>query len=94
MIDRQVLDLVTGPVTRNRAEALRHTCDATQAPKLVVAVGDCDGGIFGASCAACGRVASVIPVDVAVPGCQPPPLEYLCGIDALLSAPSAQGVTA
>ena len=99
MIDRQVLDLVTGPVTRNRAEALRHTCDATPAPKLVVAVGDfgCDGGIFGASYATCGREANVIPVDVAVPGCQPPPLEYLCGILTAVRccrAPSAQGVTA
>jgi Ni,Fe-hydrogenase III small subunit len=98
VIDRQVLDLVTGPVTRNRAEALRHTCDATPAPKLVVAVGDCgcDGGIFGASYAACGREANVIPVDVAVPVC-PPPLENRRGILTAVRccrAPSAQGVTA
>jgi Ni,Fe-hydrogenase III small subunit len=48
----------------------------------VVAVGDCgcDGGIFGESYASCGGVASVIPVDVAVPGCPPPPLEILRGI--------------
>ena len=74
--------LVTGPVTRNMAEALRRTYDATPAPKLVVAVGDCgcDGGIFGESYATCGRVANVIPVDVAVPGCPPPPLEILRGI--------------
>mgnify|MGYP001157470676 CR=1 FL=1 len=92
MIDREVLDLVTGPVTRNRAEALRHTCDATPALKLVVAVGDCDGGIFGASCAVCGRVA-----DVAVPGCPPPLEKQLCGILTAVRccrAPSAQGVTA
>jgi Ni,Fe-hydrogenase III small subunit len=39
----------------------------------VVAVGDCGctGGIFGESYASCGRVANVIPVDVAVPGCPP-----------------------
>lgn len=74
--------LVTGPVTRNMAEALRRTYDATPAPKLVVAVGDCgcDGGIFGESYATCGRVANVIPVDIAVPGCPPPPLEILRGI--------------
>jgi Ni,Fe-hydrogenase III small subunit len=61
---------------------LRRTYDATPAPKLVVAVGDCgcDGGIFGESYASCGRVANVIPVDVAVPGCPPPPLEILRGI--------------
>ena len=74
--------LVTGPVSRHMELALRRTYDATPAPKLVVAVGDCgcDGGIFGTSYASCGRVANVIPVDVAVPGCPPPPIEILRGI--------------
>lgn len=74
--------LVTGPVSRNMEEALRRTFDATPEPKLVVAVGDCgcDGGIFGESYASCGRVANVIPVDVAVPGCPPPPIDILRGI--------------
>jgi len=74
--------LVTGPVSRHMELALRRTYDATPAPKLVVAVGDCgcDGGIFGESYASCGRVANVIPVDLAVPGCPPPPLEILRGI--------------
>ena len=74
--------LVTGPVTRNMELALRRTYDATPAPKLVVAIGDCGctGGIFGEGYASCGRVSNVIPVDVAVPGCPPPPLEILRGI--------------
>jgi Ni,Fe-hydrogenase III small subunit len=74
--------LVTGPVARNMEVALRRTYDATPAPKLVVAVGDCgcDGGLFGAGYASCGRVSNVIPVDVAVPGCPPPPLEILRAI--------------
>jgi Ni,Fe-hydrogenase III small subunit len=74
--------LVTGPVSRNMALALRRTYDATPAPKLVVAIGDCGctGGIFGESYASCGRVANVIPVDVTVPGCPPPPIEILRGI--------------
>jgi len=74
--------LVTGPVSRNMATALRRTFDATPEPKLVVAVGDCggDGGIFGESYASCGRVANVIPVDVVVPGCPPAPIEILRGI--------------
>jgi Ni,Fe-hydrogenase III small subunit len=74
--------LVTGPVTRNMAVALRRTYDATPAPKLVVAIGDCgcSGGIFGESYASCGRVSNVIPVDVTVPGCPPPPIEILRGI--------------
>ncbi|MCW5658268.1 MAG: formate hydrogenlyase [Burkholderiaceae bacterium] len=74
--------LVTGPVARNMELALRRTFDATPAPKLVVALGDCGctGGIFGEGYASCGRVANVIPVDVAVAGCPPPPIEILRGI--------------
>ena len=74
--------LVTGPVTRNMEEALRIAYEAMPEPKLVVAAGDCgcDGGIFGESYATCGGVASVIPVDVAVPGCPPTPVELLQGI--------------
>ena len=74
--------LVTGPVSRNMALALQRTYDATPEPKLVVAVGDCGatGGIFGETYASCGRVANVIPVDVTVPGCPPPPIEILRGI--------------
>jgi len=74
--------LVTGPVTRNMELALRRTYDATPAPKLVVAIGDCGctGGIFGEGYASRGRVANVIPVDVAVPGCPPPPLQIMRGI--------------
>jgi Ni,Fe-hydrogenase III small subunit len=74
--------LVTGPVSRHMEEALRRTYDATPAPKLVVAVGDCGctGGIFGEGYATRGKVANVIPVDAVVPGCPPPPLEILRGI--------------
>jgi len=74
--------LVTGPVSRHMAEALRRTYDATPEPRLVVAVGDCGctGGIFGESYASCGRISNVIPVDVEVPGCPPAPLEILRGI--------------
>jgi Ni,Fe-hydrogenase III small subunit len=74
--------LVTGPVSRHMEVALQRTWHATPGPKLVVAVGDCGctGGIFGESYASCGKVSNVIPVDVAVPGCPPPPLDLLRGI--------------
>ena len=74
--------LVTGPVSRHMEAALRRTYEATPEPRLVVAVGDCgaSGGIFGESYASCGRVANVIPVDLVVPGCPPPPIEILRGI--------------
>jgi len=79
--------LVTGPVSRNMERALRIAYEAMPDPKLVVAVGDCgrDGGLFGESYATCGGVAKVIPVDVAVPGCPPPPLDILTGILTAIS---------
>jgi Ni,Fe-hydrogenase III small subunit len=80
--------LVTGPVSRNMEQALRRTYEAMPGPKLVVAVGDCgcDGGVFGENYASRGRVANLIPVDVAVPGCPPPPAAI---IQAILTAVSA-----
>ncbi len=74
--------LVTGPVSRHMEIALKRTYDATPNPKLVVALGDCgkDGGIFGESYASCGGISKVLPVDVIVPGCPPPPLAILQGI--------------
>ena len=87
--------LVTGPVSRHMEEALRRTYDATPEPKLVIAVGDCgcSGGIFGESYASCGKVANVIPVDAAVPGCPPPPLEILRAILGAVRKPPPAGGT-
>ncbi len=78
--------LVTGPVTKNMREALERTYRATPDPKWVVAVGDCarDGGLFAGSYACVGAVASVIPVDLHIPGCPPPPMRILRGLLALL----------
>src|SRR5256885_14331112 len=79
--------LVTGPVSKHMAIALRRTYDATPDPKLVVAVGDCGctGGIFGERYASLGRVANVLPVDVAVPGCPPTPTALLQGVVAAIT---------
>lgn len=78
--------LVTGPVTRNMAEALRRTWRATPDPKIVIAAGDCagDGGIFRGSYAVVGGVRDVVPVDALIPGCPPSPAALLAGLlDAL-----------
>jgi Ni,Fe-hydrogenase III small subunit len=83
--------LVTGPVTRNLEVALKRTYDATPEPKWVIAMGDCGcgcniaGGLFGENYATCGKVSSVIPVDVEVPGCPPTPIALLQGILAAVS---------
>src|ERR1039458_6319373 len=67
--------LVTGPVTRNMAEAVKATYEAVPAPKLVVAVGacGCSRAILTGSHAVVGAVDAVIPVDGYVPGCPPTP---------------------
>ena len=78
--------LVTGPVTKNMREALERTWAATPGPKWVVALGDCakDGGLFAGSRACVGGVASVIPVDLHVPGCPPTPRQILAALLTLL----------
>ena len=81
--------LVTGPVTRNMAVPLRKTYEATPAPKLVVAVGDCARtcGVFSGSYAVAGSVDQIIPVNVFVDGCPPEPADILRGILAALDRP-------
>jgi Ni,Fe-hydrogenase III small subunit len=74
--------LVTGPVTRNMAEPLRRTYEATPDPKIVIAIGECaiNCGVFKDSYAVVGGVDKVIPVNVFVPGCPPEPIDILRGI--------------
>jgi len=83
--------LVTGPATRNMREALERTWNAMPHPKWVVAAGDCaiDGGCFAGSYAVMGGVASVLPVDFAIPGCPPSPTALLAGLLALMASPPA-----
>jgi Ni,Fe-hydrogenase III small subunit len=84
--------LVTGPVTKNMREALERTYKATPSPKWVVAVGDCaaSGGYFAGSYAVVGGVSEVVPVDLHVPGCPPPPLDILKALLVLLEPKRAQ----
>jgi len=78
--------LVTGPVTWNMRQALERTYAATPSPKWVVALGDCAAncGVFAGSYACVGAVSDVIPVDLHIPGCPPPPLDILKGLLALV----------
>jgi Ni,Fe-hydrogenase III small subunit len=74
--------LVAGPVSDAMRLPLRKTYEAMPPPKRVIAIGACaiSGGVFGPSFAASGGVEEVIPVDVVVPGCPPPPLAILHGL--------------
>jgi len=87
--------MVTGPVTRNMAEALRRTYDAAPSPKWVVAVGDCarNGGCFAGSYAILGGVDTVVPVDLHIPGCPPEPVALLKGLIGLVSVSDGRTTT-
>lgn len=84
--------LVTGPVTKNMAEALKRTYDATPGPKWVVAAGACalDGGEFAGGYACVGGVGGVVPVDLHIPGCPPTPSALLEGLLALMAKAPAR----
>jgi Ni,Fe-hydrogenase III small subunit len=77
--------LVTGPVTRNMAVALRRTVEAVSQPRIVVAVGDCavNAGEFAGGYGVQGAVSDVVPVDVAVAGCPPEPAAIVAALRGL-----------
>jgi len=74
--------LVVGPVSENMRGPLIKTYEAMPTPKRVVAVGTCaiTGGVFGHTFMSAGGVASVLPVDLEIPGEPPPPLAILHGL--------------
>lgn len=79
--------MVAGPVTDHLRLPILKTYEAMPTPKRVLAIGTCalSGGIFGPSFACRSGLAELIPVDIGVPGCPPPPLAI---IHALLVAVS------
>ena len=78
--------VITGPVTGNMRLALEKTWEAIPPPRLVIAVGACaiSGGPFRGLPQVHDGAASVVPVDLYVPGCPPHPLTILDGLRRLL----------
>ncbi len=74
--------LVTGVVTRNMAEPLRATVDATPRPRWVIACGDCalNQGVFKGAYGVVGAVDDVVPVDVEIAGCPPEPGQIIAAL--------------
>ncbi len=80
--------LVTGPLTHAMRAAMEDAWTAMPDPKWVVAVGGCaiDGGLFAGSYAVEGGIGAVLPVDIAIPGCPPPPAAILTALLTLIRA--------
>lgn len=78
--------LVTGPVSENMREALLIAHAAVPAPKLVIAVGACaiSGGPYIDNAEVHNGCASLLPVDLFIPGCPPHPMTILDGLLRLL----------
>jgi Ni,Fe-hydrogenase III small subunit len=76
--------LVTGALSPEMEPILRQTYAAMPEPRRVVALGACaDGGCpLRRAPEAVRRLQQVVPVDVFVPGCPPPPAAVIAGLFA------------
>jgi len=83
--------VLTGPITRNMAQALQLCWDGMPDPKLVIAVGACaiSGSPFEDSTAIDREFLGRFAPSLFVPGCPPHPLSFVCGVLDLLGIPSA-----
>ncbi|HAF96079.1 MAG: hydrogenase [Elusimicrobia bacterium GWC2_51_8] len=81
--------LVTGPVSRNMALALKRTYEAMPEPKFVITCGDCalNGGAFKDSYYSIGEISKIVPVAAHIPGCPPHPLAILDSLLRLMGNP-------
>lgn len=77
---------ITGPVSENMKLALEKTYAAVPQPRIVIACGACavSGGPYIDHPEVHNGAASVVPVDLFVPGCPPHPLTILDGLLRLI----------
>lgn len=78
--------VITGPISRNMAEALQHCYDATPEPKIIILAGTdaISGGIFADSPAIDRSFLNHHTVDLYIPGNPPHPLTFINGVLKLL----------
>ncbi len=83
--------VLSGPLTRAMAEAVRLCWGALPPPQLVIAVGACaiSGGLYAESRELDRSFLADFPPALYVPGCPPHPLTFVQGILDLLGIPSA-----
>ena len=78
--------LLTGPFTRNMADAASRTFEGMSFPRKIIGVGDCtrDGGIYKGSYALVDRPPDIEQAIAAhVPGCPPSPQQILEALNQL-----------
>jgi Ni,Fe-hydrogenase III small subunit/NAD-dependent dihydropyrimidine dehydrogenase PreA subunit len=78
--------VLSGPITRNMAQALQICWDAIPEPKLVIAVGACaiSGGVFSDCNTLDRQFLERFEPSLYVPGCPAHPLTFITGILDLL----------
>jgi Ni,Fe-hydrogenase III small subunit len=78
--------VITGPISKNMAEPLKMTYDATPSPKIIILAGTdaISGGIFNGSPALDRRFIEENHIDLYVPGNPIHPLTFINGIIDLL----------
>jgi len=74
---------------------IKKAFDAMPTPKRVIAIGTCaiSGGIFGPSFASEAGISNLIPADIVVPGCPPPPLSIIHGLLLVVSRKPSASLT-
>jgi membrane-bound hydrogenase subunit mbhJ len=83
--------LVTGPVSKNMALALKETYEAMPGPSFVITLGDCTlNNIFNDSYYTLKGVKNVIPVTFHIPGCPPKPIDIICALLIFLKKTDTQ----
>ena len=82
--------LVTGPVTTRMRAPLLTAYAAMPEPRRVVALGDCaiGRGVLGSPDEIVGPVEDVLPVELRIPGCPPPPDAIAAALLELLDSRS------
>lgn len=83
--------VLSGPLTRNMAEALALAYEAMPEPRFVVAFGACaiSGGLYADSTALERSFLERFTPSLWVPGCPPHPLTFLVGLLDLLGIAAA-----
>jgi len=78
--------VLTGPLTKNMADAVRLAWDAMPDPKFLVAFGACtiSGGLYASASAVERSFLEEVGPSLWIPGCPPHPLTFIHGILDLL----------